>query len=49
MTWKIQPIDGGYWLFYAGKEGSWAHVHNDQWFPIFPTLDAVFEKIKERT
>lgn len=48
MNWKIQPTAGGWWLFYQGGNGPWHHVHRDQWFPVFPTLDAVFEKIKER-
>jgi hypothetical protein len=49
MTWKIQPTSGGYWLFCVGKGDAWWHVYRDQWFAVFPTLDAVFAKIKERT
>ena len=48
MTWKIEPIDGGWWLFYAGKDGWW-HTYHNHWLAIFPTLEAVFERIKERT
>jgi hypothetical protein len=50
MIWKIQPIDtGGWWLFYTSKQpNTWWHVHHNKWFPVFPTLDAVFEKIKEK-
>jgi len=51
MIWKIQPVDtGGWWLFYESKQpNTWWHVSHNKWFPVFPTLDAVFEKIKERT
>jgi hypothetical protein len=48
MAWKIEPTDGGWWLFYAGTDGWW-HVYHSNWLAIFPTLEAVFEKIKERT
>ncbi len=49
MTWKIVPIEGGWWLFSAGVSGNWWHTYHNKWFPVFPTLDAVFEKIKEKT
>jgi len=49
MIWKIRPTDGGYWLFIEGVPGAWMHVYRDKWFPIFPTLKDVFQKIKERT
>ena len=49
MTWKITPVEGGWWLFYEGKRDVWIHVYRDKWFPVFLTLEAVFEKIKERT
>ena len=48
MLWKIEPIDGGWWLFYEGVKGVWLHTYHNKWYAVFPTLDAVFEKIKER-
>lgn len=48
MTWKIVPTEGGWWLFYAGVGDGWWHTYHNKWFAVFPTLDAVFEKIKER-
>ena len=51
MIWRVEPVDiGGWWLLYLTKQrNTWIHVHYNKWFPVFPTLDAVFEKIKERT
>ena len=50
MAWKIEPAKytEGWWLF-EGTEGAWWHVYRDTWFAVYPTLDAVFERIKERT
>jgi hypothetical protein len=53
MIWKIQPSGDGYFLFYQGiPEGVWWHVRGtsyNRWSAWFPTLDEVFQKIKERT
>ena len=53
MIWKIQPTDGGWWLFVEGTPtGLWWHVFGtstNRWAFVFPTLDEVFQKIKERT
>jgi hypothetical protein len=53
MIWKIKPIDGGWWLFYQGAHPeSWIHVwgtSENKWAFVFPTLDEVFQQIKERT
>ena len=49
MIWKIEPVKGwgGWWLFYEGVNDVWLHVYHNKWYAVFPTLDAVFEKIKE--
>ena len=49
MTWKIEPVphSNGWWLFTKGADDVWWHVY-DNWSPVFPALDAVFAKIKER-
>jgi hypothetical protein len=49
MTWKIAPVEGGGWhLFHEGTtSGVWWHVYTNKWYPVFPTLDDVFTKIKE--
>lgn len=48
MIWKIEPRGSGWWLCYQGKGDVWWHVH-DKWSAVFPTLDAVFSKIKEKS
>ena len=50
MTWKIAPVEGGGWhLFHQGTSpGLWWHVYRDKWYAVFPTLDDVFTKIKEK-
>jgi hypothetical protein len=48
MNWKIEPAQDGWWLFYQGNN-AWWHTYYDKWCAVFPTLDAVFEKIKEKT
>jgi hypothetical protein len=50
MTWKIVPANGGWWLLYQGTpDNVWLHTFYNKWFPVFPTLDDVFQTIKERT
>ena len=49
MSWKIQPTNNGWWLFREADAGVWWHVYRDKWFAVFPTLDAVFEEIKEKS
>ena len=46
-TWKIQPTKNGWWLF-RGADNAWWNVYHNNWYAVYPTLDAVFDKIKER-
>ncbi len=52
MIWKIQPVDGGWWLFYEGtRTGLWWHAwgtSENRWSHVFPTLDEALQRIKER-
>jgi hypothetical protein len=51
MNWKIQRTDNGWWLFQGGTTGAWWHVYGSslgQWHALFPTLDEVFQRIKEK-
>lgn len=50
-TWKIQPNEHGWWLYTEGDpEGLWWHVYFDISVGnvVFPTLEDVFAKIKEK-
>jgi hypothetical protein len=50
MTWKIVPANGGWWLLYQGtSDNVWLHAFYNKWLTVFPTLDDVFQTIKERT
>jgi hypothetical protein len=46
-AWKIQPIENGWWLF-KGTDSAWWHVYHSNWLAVYPTLDAVFDRIKEQ-
>jgi hypothetical protein len=46
-AWKIQPTKNGWWLF-SGENSAWWHVYHSNWLAVYPTLGAVFDKIKER-
>ena len=51
MNWKIQRTDNGWWLFQEGITDAWWHVYGSslgQWHALFPTLDEVFQRIKEK-
>jgi hypothetical protein len=45
-VWKIQQIEGGWWLFYEGAKDCWWHVYHDKWLPVFHSLEEVFEAIR---
>ena len=50
-TWKIEPNKHGWWLYTEGNpEGLWWPVYFDISVgnAVFPTLDDVFAKIKEK-
>jgi hypothetical protein len=52
MIWKIQPVNGGWWLFIEGTPtGLWWHVwgtSENRWSHVFPTLEEALQRIKER-
>lgn len=51
-VWKIQPTDGGWWLFYEGtRTGLWWHAwgtSKNRWSHVFPTLNEALQRIKDR-
>jgi hypothetical protein len=47
-AWMVEPTENGWWLFSKTDDGAWWHVYHSNWFAVYPTLDAVFAKIKER-
>ena len=52
MIWKVQRMEHGWWLFTEGNpEGLWWNVYFDIGVgnAVFPTLEDVFAKIKEKS
>jgi len=47
-SWMIKTTENGWLLFSKTDDGAWWPVYHNNSFAVYPTLDAVFDKIKEQ-